>query len=373
MRLATGALVRCDVPNDGDARSSTPRATRCSRAPARATACGSLGAMRRREELVAAARRVIGRDGFAAATVGDDHARGGRHRSGCSNYHFGSKDEVVAEAFAAAAREDLAALEAISRRFEDPAERLAAYLDAVRVGGRASSWRLWVDAWGESVPLAAGARHARALRRRLARRAGRGAGGRRAPGPLGVRRPAGHGARGWSPCSTASACTRRVHGEDVAAGARRRVGAAAGRARAGRRRCPRRPPPVVAPRRRARPRDADRDPRPRPRRARPRRSRPCCSPSWRRRARRGSARTGVPDAVVTHVVGRLPRGRSAATPVDRHAARSTPSAARAFRTRETIATADGAVVEAGDDARRSRRPRPLTAGRARGAGSMSAS
>ena len=89
------------------------------------------------------ARRLRGRDGRR------DHARGGR-ALGLLNYHFGSKDEVVAEAFAAAAREDLAALEAISRRFEDPAERLAAYLDQSEWAD-AASWRLWVDAWGESV------------------------------------------------------------------------------------------------------------------------------------------------------------------------------------------------------------------------------
>ncbi len=56
----------------------------------------------------------------------------------------------MAEAFAAAAREDLASLEAISRRFEDPADRLAAYLSESEWGDTAS-WRLWVDAWGESV------------------------------------------------------------------------------------------------------------------------------------------------------------------------------------------------------------------------------
>ena len=96
-----------------------------------------------------AARRVIGRDGFAGATVGTITREAGASL-GLLNYHFGSKDEVVAEAFAAAAREDLAALEAISRRFEDPAERLAAYLDQSEWED-AESWRLWVDAWGESV------------------------------------------------------------------------------------------------------------------------------------------------------------------------------------------------------------------------------
>jgi AcrR family transcriptional regulator len=69
--------------------------------------------MRRREELVTAARRVIGRDGSAAATVGEITREAGAPL-GLLNYHFSSKDEVVAEAFAAAAREvaggDLAAL-----------------------------------------------------------------------------------------------------------------------------------------------------------------------------------------------------------------------------------------------------------------------
>jgi AcrR family transcriptional regulator len=105
--------------------------------------------VRRREELVGAARRVIGRDGFAGATVGEITREAGASL-GLLNYHFGSKDEVVAEAFAAAAREDLASLEAISRRFEDAADRLAAYLDESEWGD-AASWRLWVDAWGESV------------------------------------------------------------------------------------------------------------------------------------------------------------------------------------------------------------------------------
>jgi AcrR family transcriptional regulator len=105
--------------------------------------------VRRREELVGAARRVIGRDGFAAATVGEITREAGASL-GLLNYHFGSKDEVVAEAFAEAAREDLRSLEAISRRFEDPADRLAAYL-AESEWEDSASWRLWVDAWGESV------------------------------------------------------------------------------------------------------------------------------------------------------------------------------------------------------------------------------
>lgn len=105
--------------------------------------------MSRRDEFVVAARRVIGRDGFAAATVGEITREAGASL-GLLNYHFGSKDEVLAEAFAAEARDDLASLEAISRRYEDPAERLAAYLDQSEWEA-SDSWRLWVDAWGESM------------------------------------------------------------------------------------------------------------------------------------------------------------------------------------------------------------------------------
>lgn len=105
--------------------------------------------MRRRDELLGAARRVIGRDGFAGATVGTITREAGASL-GLLNYHFGSRDEVIAEAFAAAAREDLDALEAISRRHEAPPERLAAYLDQSEWADF-SSWRLWVDAWGSSV------------------------------------------------------------------------------------------------------------------------------------------------------------------------------------------------------------------------------
>ncbi len=116
--------------------------------------------MRRRDELLGAARRVLHRDGFSAATVGTITREAGASL-GLLNYHFGSKEAVVGEAFEAAAREDLASLEAISRRHEDPAARLAAYLDQSEWADR-DSWRLWVDAWGESI-------HSPALRDTLGR------------------------------------------------------------------------------------------------------------------------------------------------------------------------------------------------------------
>src|SRR5690349_12782122 len=105
--------------------------------------------MSTRDALLDATRRVISRSGFAATTVGEITREAGASL-GLLHYHFESKDEVVAEAFAEAAREDLASLRAISLRHEDPADRLAAFLEESEWSD-SDSWRLWVDAWGESV------------------------------------------------------------------------------------------------------------------------------------------------------------------------------------------------------------------------------
>jgi AcrR family transcriptional regulator/acyl-CoA thioesterase FadM len=103
----------------------------------------------RRGALLAAAQRVIQREGFAGATVGDITREAGASL-GLLNYHFSSKDEVLAEAFAELARRDLAELEAMARREAPPAERLAAYLDTSEWADR-ESWRMWIDAWGNGI------------------------------------------------------------------------------------------------------------------------------------------------------------------------------------------------------------------------------
>ena len=125
-------------------------------APARAARPG--GSDGRRAELIEAARRVIQRRGFAKATVGAITGEAGASL-GLLNYHFDSRDDVVAEAFAAAARADLDELQAISRRHGDPPARLAAYLDLEAWADR-DVWRMWIDAWGEAV-------HTEKLRRTL--------------------------------------------------------------------------------------------------------------------------------------------------------------------------------------------------------------
>jgi AcrR family transcriptional regulator/acyl-CoA thioesterase FadM len=129
-----------------------------SRSPATPRATRPGGSDNRRAELIEAARRVIQRRGFSKATVGAITGEAGASL-GLLNYHFGSRDDVVAEAFAAAARADLDALEAISRRHRDPPVRLAAYLDLEGWADR-DVWRMWIDAWGEAV-------HTEKLRRTL--------------------------------------------------------------------------------------------------------------------------------------------------------------------------------------------------------------
>jgi acyl-CoA thioesterase FadM len=106
-----------------------------------------------RDELLAAARRVIRRRGFSGATVGEITREAGMS-AGLLNYHFGSKDEVLAQAFDEIARGELAEVEEIARRPDPPADRLAAYLDCSDWGDGAS-WTLWLDAWADAARVEA--------------------------------------------------------------------------------------------------------------------------------------------------------------------------------------------------------------------------
>ena len=168
-------------------------------APARRRACACWRSrMRRREELLTARRRRV--IGARRASRARRSARSRARRApslGLLNYHFDSKDEVVAEAFAEAAREDLAELRGDLAAPRGPGRPAGRVPGPVGVGGRGE-----LAAVGRRVgrvgPLAAGARHARALRRRLARGARRGARRRRrarAAGRAPTRRTP---PRGWS-------------------------------------------------------------------------------------------------------------------------------------------------------------------------------
>ena len=113
-----------------------------------------------RRELLAATQRVIQRDGLHAATVGEITREAGASL-GLLNYHFPSKDDVVAEAFAGLAGEELENLQQLARVHERPADRLVAFLDTLDWENH-QSWGWWIDTWGHSV-------HVEALRGTLER------------------------------------------------------------------------------------------------------------------------------------------------------------------------------------------------------------
>ncbi len=92
---------------------------------------------------------MIQRDGLSSATVGEITREAGASL-GLLNYHFPSKDDVVAEAFAALAGEELEQLQKISRVHERPADRLVAFLESLDWENH-PAWRMWIESWGQSV------------------------------------------------------------------------------------------------------------------------------------------------------------------------------------------------------------------------------
>ena len=100
----------------------------------------------RREEILSATIEVVDRLGLAATRVSDvAHAL---HISpGLIFYHFGTKDALVADAFAHAVERDLSRLDAANARGRDPLDRLRRVLRLYGPTGAATGWRLWIDAW----------------------------------------------------------------------------------------------------------------------------------------------------------------------------------------------------------------------------------
>ena len=100
----------------------------------------------RREEILEATLAVVLRDGLVAARVADVAEELGVSTA-LVFYHFGTKDALVAEAFAHAVERDLAGLAAAVGSEEEPGERLRRVLELYGPTGTASGWQLWIDAW----------------------------------------------------------------------------------------------------------------------------------------------------------------------------------------------------------------------------------
>lgn len=66
-------------------------------------------------------------------------------------YHFATKDQLFAQAFAYAARRDLDALARLERSAAPPLDKMRTLLRLYSPAGSAKAWRLWIDAWSESM------------------------------------------------------------------------------------------------------------------------------------------------------------------------------------------------------------------------------
>lgn len=100
----------------------------------------------RREEILAATAGLLDSMGLAAIRIADVAKVLGVSPA-LVFYHFGTKDALVADAFAHAVDADLARLDRATARGADPLDRLRRVLRSYGPTGSAAGWRLWIDAW----------------------------------------------------------------------------------------------------------------------------------------------------------------------------------------------------------------------------------
>ncbi len=99
----------------------------------------------RREEILSTTVELLDQLGLASTRVADV-AVALDVSPALVFYHFGTKDDLVAEAFAHAVERDLHRLEKAASG-ADPVERLRRVLRLYGPTGRATGWRIWIDAW----------------------------------------------------------------------------------------------------------------------------------------------------------------------------------------------------------------------------------
>ncbi|MEU3604645.1 TetR/AcrR family transcriptional regulator [Streptomyces sp. NPDC035033] len=109
-----------------------------------------LSVAERREQLLRAAVEQIEARGVAAVRIADVAAS-----LGVSNalvlYHFSTREQLVAAAFAHAAEGDLARLRRILGRRSTAVRRLRAAVRWYAPTGQAKGWRLWIEAWAAGL------------------------------------------------------------------------------------------------------------------------------------------------------------------------------------------------------------------------------
>ena len=104
----------------------------------------------RREELLRAAVAQIERRGIAATRIADV-AAALRVSPALVLYHFQSKEQLIAQAFAYAAERDLERLDGARAAGGDVVARLRAVLRLYAPAGRAKGWTLWIESWSAAL------------------------------------------------------------------------------------------------------------------------------------------------------------------------------------------------------------------------------
>jgi AcrR family transcriptional regulator len=105
----------------------------------------------RRAEILEITCEVVIERGFAATRIADVAKRLGVSTS-LIHYHFDSKEQLLAEAFAHYARKDLAEMEAEIEAAPSAVVQLdRAIQNYVPEGSGDVEWMLWIDGWGEAL------------------------------------------------------------------------------------------------------------------------------------------------------------------------------------------------------------------------------
>jgi AcrR family transcriptional regulator len=104
----------------------------------------------RREEILTATVQQIGVRGVSA-TRAADVAKALGISTGLIFYHFGSLDQLVAEAFAFAVDQDLSRLREVVASDATVRERMTRALVNYGPTAEAVEWRIWIDGWSQAL------------------------------------------------------------------------------------------------------------------------------------------------------------------------------------------------------------------------------
>ena len=104
----------------------------------------------RREEILLATVKAVESRGMATLRVADIAATLGVS-SGLVFYHFETKDALFVEALEYAVDRDLRRLDRALARGSSAVDRLKRVLASYGPTGHAQGWRLWIDAWSNSL------------------------------------------------------------------------------------------------------------------------------------------------------------------------------------------------------------------------------